>query len=64
MERIVMKFGGTSVANPEKIARAAKRVITGSPTRETSRCHRFGDGKNDRRVTYACKGSEPESGTP
>ena len=26
MERIVMKFGGTSVANPEKIARAAKLV--------------------------------------
>ena len=26
MERIVMKFGGTSVANPEKIAQAAKRV--------------------------------------
>lgn len=26
MERIVMKFGGTSVANPEKIAHAAKRV--------------------------------------
>ncbi|WP_318614343.1 aspartate kinase [Sporosarcina sp. YIM B06819] len=27
MERIVMKFGGTSVANPERIARAAKLVI-------------------------------------
>ncbi|WP_438298164.1 aspartate kinase [Sporosarcina sp. FA15] len=26
MERIVMKFGGTSVANPERIARAAKLV--------------------------------------
>lgn len=26
MERIVMKFGGTSVANPEKIGRAAKLV--------------------------------------
>ncbi|MEK5069405.1 aspartate kinase [Sporosarcina sp. FSL K6-1508] len=27
MERIVMKFGGTSVANPERIARAAKLVL-------------------------------------
>ncbi len=27
MERIVMKFGGTSVANPERIARAAKLVV-------------------------------------
>ncbi|MFJ7934958.1 aspartate kinase [Sporosarcina sp. NPDC096371] len=27
MERIVMKFGGTSVANPERIARAAQLVI-------------------------------------
>ena len=27
MKRIVMKFGGTSVANPERIARAAKLVI-------------------------------------
>ena len=26
MVRIVMKFGGTSVANPERIARAAKLV--------------------------------------
>ena len=27
MERIVMKFGGTSVANPERIARAAQLVV-------------------------------------
>ena len=27
MKRIVMKFGGTSVANPERIARAAHLVI-------------------------------------
>ncbi len=27
MDRIVMKFGGTSVANPERIARAAKLVV-------------------------------------
>ena len=61
MERIVMKFGGTSVANPERIARAAKRVDGEVRSRETSRRYRFGNGKNDGRVTYACKGSEPES---
>ena len=63
MERIVMKFGGTSVANPEKIAQAAKRVAQEVRARKQVAVIVSAMGKTTDELLTLAREVKPESGT-
>ena len=48
MAVLVQKYGGTSVANAEKIRRACQRVINAVKGRLSGRCGRIGKRSSDR----------------
>ena len=50
MGRLVMKFGGTSVADLERIRRVAQLVKPGGPERTWRRRDRLGHGRQDQRA--------------
>ncbi len=48
-----MKFGGTSVGDPERIKHVARRLVAASERRRAGRRRRLGDGHDDRRADRA-----------
>ena len=50
MARLVQKFGGTSVGDPDRIREVADYVARSPPTRRRDRAGRVGDGQGDRRT--------------
>ena len=49
-ETVVMKFGGTSVADAERIKRAARRIVRGQGGRQPRRRRALGAREDDRRA--------------
>ncbi len=47
---VVLKFGGTSVADPDKLKSVARRLVAGTRERVARRRRALGDGKHHRRA--------------
>ena len=53
MALVVQKYGGTSVGDPERIKRVARRVVADGRGRQPGLRRRLGDGRHDRRAARA-----------
>ena len=45
-DTVVMKFGGSSVADPDKVRHVARRLVDAKQARPAGRRHRLGDGQD------------------